>query len=176
MTTTPTPTTSAGSPTTPFQFTLTREFEAPLSRVWAAWTRPELMVQWFSPKGVTPIGGTMDLRVGGHYHYGLRNPDGSTYWGRWIFLEVEAEQRLVFMMAFSDEHMGVTRHPLAPQWPAEIRSTIVFTAKGDRTEVAMHAVAHEATAEERAMFEQGAPGMTAGWGGTLAQLDAFLAR
>jgi uncharacterized protein YndB with AHSA1/START domain len=162
--------------TTPFQFTLTREFAAPRTRVWAAWTRPELMVLWFSPRGVTPIGGTMDLRVGGHYHYGLRNPDGSTYWGRWIYLEVEPEQRFSFLMAFADEQMRVVRHPMAPQWPAETRCTVTFVARGERTEVTLHAVAHEASAEERACFEAGAPSMTAGWGGTLSQLDAFLAR
>jgi uncharacterized protein YndB with AHSA1/START domain len=170
------PSPSPSGATTPFQFTLTREFAAPLARVWAACTKPELLVLWFSPKGVTPIGGTMDLRPGGHYHYGLRNPDGSTYWGRWIFLEVVPEQRFSFLMSFSDEQMGITRHPMAPQWPAEIHSTMIFTAKGDRTEIAMRAYAHNASAEERAIFEAGAPSMTAGWGGTLAQLDALLAR
>jgi uncharacterized protein YndB with AHSA1/START domain len=55
-------------------FIISREFDAPRERVWQAWTEPERLQQWFSPKGFSVIAAKLDLRSGGTYHYGMRMP------------------------------------------------------------------------------------------------------
>ena len=46
------------------------------------------MKQWWGPKGFTVIASKMDLRVGGTYHYGMKAPDGSPMWGKFVFREI----------------------------------------------------------------------------------------
>jgi len=159
---------------TPFIFKLSRAFDAPLDKVWAAWTDAEKLGHWFSPKGVKTFASKLDLIPGGTYHYGLENPDGSRYWGRWIFTEVRPKTSLVFIVSFSDEQMNITRHPLAPTWPREVHSTILFRDLGGRTEVEVNWKAHNASAEETATFEAGARSMRGGWSGTFDQCEDYL--
>lgn len=48
---------------------ITRSFDAPLERVWRAWTDPELVKQWMGPRSVTMEIDTWDMRTGGSYRY-----------------------------------------------------------------------------------------------------------
>ncbi len=159
-------------------FVLTRHFKAPRERVWEAWTKVEHLEKWMSPAGCTTIAARLDLRVGGRYHYGLRTPDGKEMWGMWQFREIVAPERLVTLNSFSDAAGGLTRHPLAPDWPAHTLSTLTFLRHagiGGGTTLELRWEPWEATTAERAMFDGAHAGMEQGWGGTMAQLEAFLA-
>ena len=158
------------------EFVLSRLVDAPRERVWSAWTEPERLARWFGPKGVKTISVKMNLRPGGVYHYGMRAPDGKDMWGKWTFREIAAPERLVFVGSFSDDRQGVTRHPMSPNWPLEILSTILFQDMGGKTLLTVKWSALNPTAIERAAFAEGHEGMRAGWGGTFEQLDAYLAR
>ena len=98
-------------------FSISRTFDAPRDLMWRAWTEPDRMAQWFGPKGVKVVHSENDLRPGGVYHYAMRNPDGQDMWGKWVYREVLAPQRLIFVSSFSDPNGGLTRHPMAPDWP-----------------------------------------------------------
>src|SRR4029077_8677696 len=98
-------------------FVISRVFEAPRDLVWKCFTDPERMQQWWGPKGVTVVQSKMDFRVGGTYHYAMKNPDGSVMWGRQVYRETTPPERLVLINSFSDEKGGLSRHPLAPTWP-----------------------------------------------------------
>src|SRR5439155_6676281 len=76
--------------------TLTRVFEAPRALVWKAWTDPEVMAQWFGPRGFTNPVCQLDVRVGGSLHIVMRGPDGNDYPMKGVFREVLAPERLVF--------------------------------------------------------------------------------
>jgi uncharacterized protein YndB with AHSA1/START domain len=158
----------------PFIFRISRTFEAPIDTVWSAWTDPEKLGQWFSPKGVTTFLSKLDLRAGGSYHYGLENPDGSRYYGRWMLREVTPKTKLVFINSFSDEKMGITRHPMSPTWPRELLSTVVFSSNGPTTDVEVQWSPHNATPEEIKTFDAAAEGMKGGWGGTFNNFAAYL--
>ena len=54
-----------------------REFDAPRDRVFAAYTDPALIPEWYGPRGVTTIVDEMDVRAGGKWRFVMRNPDGS---------------------------------------------------------------------------------------------------
>ena len=158
-----------------FIFKMSRLLNAPIDRVWHAWTTPETLGKWFSPKGVSTFLSKLDLRAGGSYHYGLENPDGSRYYGRWMIIAVQPQTKLEFIVSFSDENMAIAHHPMAPTWPAEIHSTISFRALGDQTAVEVQWKAHNSSAEEIATFAAGAESMKGGWGGTFDQCEAYLA-
>jgi uncharacterized protein YndB with AHSA1/START domain len=158
----------------PFVFKMSRLMDAPIEKVWDAWTAPETLGKWFSPKGVKGFLAKMDMRPGGFYHYGLENPDGSRYYGRWIIVDVQQNAKLEFIMSFSDENMGITRHPFAPTWPSEIHSTILFRAVGEKTDVEVQWKPHNSTETEIKTFEAGAEGMQGGWGGTFDNFTDYL--
>ncbi|MDZ7624970.1 MAG: SRPBCC domain-containing protein [Ignavibacteriaceae bacterium] len=48
---------------------VTREFAAPLSKVWAAWTQSELLDQWWAPKPWKAKTKEMEFKEGGHWLY-----------------------------------------------------------------------------------------------------------
>ena len=156
-------------------FTLSRTFGATQAQLFAAFTEPELMKHWWAPKGVDIVKATMDLRPGGSYHYCMRPPQGPDMWGKFAFLEVEAPRRLVFLNSFSDADGGLSRHPMAPTWPAQMHSVFLFEPAADGAQFTMEWSPHEGSVEETATFNAGRDGMKAGWTGTLNQLDAWLA-
>jgi uncharacterized protein YndB with AHSA1/START domain len=117
----------------------------------------------------------MDFRVGGIYLYGMQNPDGQIMWGRMVYREISPPERLVFINSFSDEAAGLTRHPLAPQWPLQMLSTFTFEEQpGSKSKFTVHWSPYEPTAEEQAVFDAGHDSMTMGWSGTLDKLEAYL--
>ena len=158
-------------------FVISRVFDAPREFVWKAFTDPERMQHWWGPKGFKVIASKMDLRPGGTYHYGMKAPDGSAMWGKFVYREIAAPERMVFINSFSDEAGGISRHPLAPTWPLETLSVFTFEeAPGGKTKLTIRWSPHNATAEEQKTFDASHDGMRQGWGGTLEQLAAYLAK
>ncbi|MBI2717992.1 MAG: SRPBCC domain-containing protein [Rhizobiales bacterium] len=157
-------------------FTIGRVLDAPRSLVYRCFTDPERMQHWWGPKGVTIVKSAMDLRVGGIYHYGMKTPDGKPVWGRFVYRQIVAPEKLVFINSFSDETGGLTRHPFAENWPLEMLSTFLFEElPGVKTKFTVQWQPWNATEEERAVFAAGHASMTGGWSGTLEQLEAYLA-
>jgi len=157
-------------------FIISRVFDPPRELVWKAFTEPKRMAQWWGPKGFKVIALKTDLRPGGMCHYGLEAPNGSPMWGRFVYREIVAPERIVLINSFSDEKRGLARHPGHMSWPLELLSTFTFEeAKGGKTKFTIRWSPHNATAEERKTFEEGRASMTQGWSGTLEQLEAYLA-
>ncbi len=157
------------------EFVITREFNAPRDLVWKAWTDPEMLKKWFGPKGFTMPTCKMDLRVGGVFHYCLVAPDGkTTLWGKWVFREITPPERIVVTSSFSDEQQGITRHPMAPDWPIQLHSIFTLTARGNKTEVKIQWTPLNPTPVELKTFLDGFASMNAGWSGTFSQLEQFL--
>lgn len=158
------------------EFVITRVFDAPRDLMWKAWTEPDRLAQWFGPKGVTIVHSKNDLRQGGVYHYGMRTPDGGEMWGKWVYREIVELERLVFVVFFSDEKRGVTRHPLNQTWPLETLSTVTFAELEGKTRITVRWIAINATEAERKTFDEAHEGMQKGWTGTFDQLVEYLAK
>ncbi len=144
--------------------------------VFRAFTEPERMQHWWGPKGFTVVKSEMDLRVGGIYHYGLRAPDGTTMWGKFVYREIVRPERIVLINSFSDEAGGTTRHPMSPTWPLEMLSIFLFDeVEKTRTKLTVKWSPHNSDETGRATFAAGHDSMKQGWTGTLDQLAAYLA-
>ena len=161
---------------TQFRFAIKRVFDAPRKLVWRAWTDEVDLLEWWSPKGFKTLSAKVDLKPGGMFHYGLEAPNGHTFFGRFIYREIVPQERLVYVLSFSDENGGIGRHFLNPKWPAELLTTVTFAEQGERTEVSLKTHPINATPEEVQIFEDGAPSMQAGFSGTFDQLDEYLAK
>ncbi len=158
-------------------FVISRTFNAPREIVFDAFTKPEEMKKWWGPKGFTMLASKMDFKVGGTYHYGMRGPDGSPMWGKFVYREIVRPERIVFINSFSDENGGVTRHPMAPDWPLQMITTFTFEDLADsKTRFTTISTAFDATEAEGAVFDANHDSMTQGWTGTLDQLEAHLAK
>ena len=157
-------------------FTIEREFNVPRELMFRVWTEPEHLLQWWGPKGVDVLTADVDLRPDGLYHYSMRTADGSVMWGRFVFSKVQPPERLEFISSFSDENRGITRHPMAPNWPREIQSVVTFEEVPGGTRVVVGWKPYNATAEERDTFERGRSSMQQGWSGTFERLADYLAK
>lgn len=79
---------------------ITRLIDAPAERLYAAWTQPELLKQWFAPRPYTTPVAEFDLRPGGRSFVVMRSPDGAEIPCPGIFLEVVPNRRLVSTDAY----------------------------------------------------------------------------
>jgi uncharacterized glyoxalase superfamily protein PhnB/uncharacterized protein YndB with AHSA1/START domain len=157
-------------------FIISRVFAAPRELVWRAFTEPQHLQRWFGPTGTAVIAATMDLCPGGTFHYGMRAPGGSVMWGKFVYREIEAPRRLVWVNSFSDEAGGITRHPLSPSWPLEMLTVVTFDEPlAGQAGVTIRWSPVDATEAEQKTFDAGHESMRQGWGGTLDRLAAHLA-
>src|SRR5450755_4477433 len=132
---------------------------APASRVFAAWTRPEQLLLWWGPRPVTCCEAEIDLRVGGSYRIGNLLPDGKVLFIFGEFEVVDPPNKLVYSW-----HLELEGGKLTDASRVSVR----FEACDQSTEVI---VMHERIDSEatRADHEQG-------WNGCLDNLAAlFLA-
>jgi uncharacterized protein YndB with AHSA1/START domain len=157
-------------------FVVSRAFDVPRQRVWAAWTERAQLMEWFGPKGFKMPAAKLDFRPGGSFHYCLEAPNGDEMWGKFIYREIAPLERIVFVGSFSDEDGSSTRHPLSATWPLETLSTIRFTEGGGGATVTLRSAPLNATAAEQETFDSAHKAMEHGWRGTFDQLAEHLAK
>ena len=94
---------------------------------------------------------------------------GHDMYGRFIYREVAAPERLVFVSSFSDAEGGITRAPfpqLEGRWPLEVLNTMTLTEQGGKTTLSLRCGPINVTEEERTIFAGMADSMRQGFGGT----------
>jgi uncharacterized protein YndB with AHSA1/START domain len=158
-------------------FVISRVFDAPRDLVWKCFTESERVSKWWGPKGVSAVQSKIDLRPGGMHLYAMKPSEGPLMWGRQVYREIVAPERLVFINSFSDEEAGLTRHPMAPTWPIELLTIVTFEEQpGGKTKLTVRWSPISPTAEEQQTFDAGHDSMRQGWGGSFDKLDAYLAK
>jgi uncharacterized protein YndB with AHSA1/START domain len=137
-----------------------RVFDAPRDRVFAVYTDPELISEWWGPRGTTTSVDEMDVRPGGRWRFVIRNSDGSETGFRGVYREVAPPERLVQTF----EWEGMPGHVSV--------DTATFEDHGDRTKVVSDSIFH--TTEERDGHIES--GMEGGLNDTYDRLEEVLAR
>lgn len=82
---------------------ITAEFEAELDLVWDAYTKPELLDQWYAPKPFSSRTKYMDFEVGGRRFYAMVSPEGIERWAIQKYTSITPKTNFKFANAFSDE-------------------------------------------------------------------------
>lgn len=80
-----------------------REFAADLDRVWAAWTKSELLDQWWAPKPCKAVTKSMDFSDGGTWLYAMILPDGTEHWCRVDYSNIKESESFSNLNGFCDE-------------------------------------------------------------------------
>ena len=102
-----------------------RTFPATPEQLFAAWTDPALLAQWWGPPGTKINSVEVDLRVGGSYRIGLAHADDRVFFVRGIYEEIQPPQKLVFTWRWERPDMDI----------GESRVTLEFQKKGQSTEI-----------------------------------------
>ena len=82
---------------------VTRHFNAPVAKVWQAWTDPALLEKWWGPKPWTAVTKSMDFKAGGLWLYKMTGPDGNGQWCRVDIHTVNAPNGFTSTATFCDE-------------------------------------------------------------------------
>jgi uncharacterized protein YndB with AHSA1/START domain len=154
------PRTGATTYTTPqdTEIVASRIFDAPIGRVFAAWTEPRHLQQWLlGPEGWTMPVCEMDLRPGGAWRYVWRKDTGEEMAMSGAVLEVVPPRRVV-----TTERWG-------PEWP-ETTNTLEFTEEGGRTRMTLTIRYPSKTARDAAL----GTGMKSGMDISFERLDRVL--
>src|SRR6185312_4728183 len=143
-----------------------REFNAPIEKVWKAWTDPELLEKWVAPKPWKAVTKKMNFTVGGIWLYAMVSPESQK---RWVYAKFTAIEN---GSAFSSTGMFCDGdgNPL-PDGPKSYRHTKFSSIDGNRSKVDMVITFEEESTIK--MFVEG--GFKEGTTITLDQLDELLA-
>jgi uncharacterized protein YndB with AHSA1/START domain len=154
----------------PGDLVITRFFDAPRSLVFDAWTKPEHLLRWWAPKDCTTPSCTVDLRVGGKFHFCMRMPGGKDIWGLGIFREVVKPERIVYTDSFADAQgnpVPPTHYGASAGYPPETLVTVTFADEQGKTKLTLrHSVPVPFVERD---------GMELGWNQMLDQLAEVIA-
>lgn len=81
---------------------ITREFNAELSLVWDAFTKPELLDQWVAPKPWSSKTKYMNFEVGGRRFYAMVSPEGLERWSIQEYTSISPKTNFKMLNAFAD--------------------------------------------------------------------------
>ena len=168
----------AGAANAAPEFVFRRTFDAPREDVWNAFTQAEHLKHWWGPPGCSIEVAHHELKPGGLFHYTMKLPDGRAMWARFVYREIAAPERLVWLNGFSDAGGGLTRNPWIPNadYPRETLNTVTLAEEDGKTLLTVTVVPFEASAEEAGVFADGINGMKMGFGASFKVLADYLAR
>ena len=82
---------------------ITREFDADLSLVWDAFTKPEILDQWWAPKPWASKTKFMNFEVGGRRFYAMVSPEGQERWSIQKYTSISPKTNFKYLNAFADK-------------------------------------------------------------------------
>ncbi|MDQ6761136.1 MAG: SRPBCC domain-containing protein [Bacteroidota bacterium] len=82
---------------------INREFDAGLSLVWDAFTKQEILDQWWAPKPWSSKTKVMNFEVGGRRFYAMVSPEGQERWSVQKYTSISPKTNFKFLNAFADE-------------------------------------------------------------------------
>ena len=136
-----------------------RFIKAPRDRVYAAWTDPAQLKQWFGPENVQTRQLVADTRVGGKFVWDLINSDGEKMTMRGEYRELQPGKRIVFSWQWQDDE----------DWENHISVVTVELADAEGgTELRL--------THEQLPNEESRDGHTRGWNSALDKLEKFFSR
>ena len=134
-----------------------RHIKAPRDRVYAAWTDPAQLKQWFGPENVQTDELVTEARAGGKFRWDLTNSEGEKMTCLGEYRELEPNKKIVFTWQWDDDE----------DWENHTSVVTVELSDADGgTELRLR--------HEQLPNEQSRDGHTGGWNSALNKLEAYL--
>jgi uncharacterized protein YndB with AHSA1/START domain len=139
------------------------EFDADISLVWDAITKPELLDQWYAPAPWKSRTKHMNFEVGGRRFYAMVSPEGQEMWAVQKYTSISPKTNFQFYNAFADKDENLQLP--GSEWDLN------FTEQKDSTKVNI-AIYNESLERMERMI---AMGFKEGFTATLGNLKNLLA-
>lgn len=123
-----------------------REFNAELSLVWDAFTKKEILDQWWAPKPYSSKTKAMNFEVGGRRFYAMVSPEGQERWAIQKYTSITPKTNFKLLNAFADEN----ENPELPGSDWDLN----FSEQDDKTLVSM-SIYNESLDRLEKMIEMG---------------------
>ncbi|MBX3424827.1 MAG: SRPBCC domain-containing protein [Pirellulales bacterium] len=123
-----------------------RTVAAPADAVFAAWSDPQAIVQWWGPDGFTTTTSEWDFRPGGRWRYTMHGPDGADYPNLVEFDEIKTNRRIAYRHSGEGDHDDVKFRTVVTfeetKFGTEttLRSRFASRAERERVEEKYHAL------------------------------------
>lgn len=129
------------------------------AELYAGWTTPSLLTQWFTPHPWKTIDAAVDLRPGGKFYTVMQSPEGQSFPNTGCYLELIKDQKIVWTSALDEDFK-----PKNDDFPITVHLTFETVSGGTKyTAIALHKNADDKKKHEEMGFE-------VGWGLALDQL------
>lgn len=113
------------------QFETSREIDAPVDKVFAAFTDPERLAHWWGPAGFTNTFHAFEFETGGRWVYTMHSPNGGNPENESVFELVEPPRKVVI------RHISQPLYRLTIELaPAGAGTTVSWLQEFDDEEVA----------------------------------------
>lgn len=145
---------------------VTREFAAERDQVWDAFTKPEILDQWWAPKPWVSRTKYMDFKVGGRRLYAMCGPEGEKHWSIQDFSAITPKTNFAFEDAFSDENENINPELPSSVWNLDFRES-------DGVATVSITIKHRTLSDLEAIIEMG---FKEGFTMTLDYLEELLAK
>jgi uncharacterized protein YndB with AHSA1/START domain len=107
--------------------TIKREFAAELPLVWDAYTKSEILDQWWAPRPWKARTKKMDFREGGNWFYAMVGPAGEEHWALAKYKSIQFQKKFTGLDAFADADGNVNKDMPQSKWEVN------FSDKGQVT-------------------------------------------
>ncbi len=141
---------------------INREFNAELSLVWDAFTKPEILDQWWAPKPWASKTKIMNFEVGGRRFYAMVSPEGQEHWSLQKYTAISPKTNFKYLNAFAD----AAENPELPGSDWDLN----FSEEHGKTKVSI-IIYNESLERMEKMIEMGFQG---GFTMTMKSLDELL--
>ena len=143
---------------------VTKEFDAELPLVWDAFTKQEILDQWWAPKPWASKTKFMDFKPGGRRFYAMVSPEGQEHWSIQDFTSVSPTTNFKFVDAFADKDQVINTEFPSSEWDLN------FIEQNNTTTVKI-IVKHKTLASLEQILQMGFEG---GFTMTLNELEVLL--
>ena len=112
-------------------------FDAPVEKVWKAWSDPKYVMHWWGPTGFTCPLAEMDFREGGASLVCMRAPKefgGQDMYNTWTYKKIVPRQQIEFTLNFADKDgnkLDPANMGMEPGIPQDVRHVVTFKAVGN---------------------------------------------
>lgn len=110
------------------EIVISRLFSYPREFVFAAWTDPAHLIQWWGPQGFTNTFEEIEVKPGGVWKFIMHGPDGVDYPNHIVFDEIRPPEYIAYT------------HGSGVDDPAPFQSIITFTEREGKTEITMRGI------------------------------------
>jgi uncharacterized protein YndB with AHSA1/START domain len=122
-----------------------RIYDASRALVFACFTDPKHLAQWWGPNGFTTTTHSFDFRVGGVWRFVMHGPDGRDYQNRIAFEEIVPNERIIWQHGGGEDTE-----------PVEFKQTLTFEDVDGKTKLTWRSEFPSAQERDRVVKDYGA--------------------